>query len=382
MNVLILNPHRSDFIYNSFAYKLLGRRSLKKYIFLQKFINDNNTDFYFSHSSLYNLLKTIKFEWLDFIFLYFERYFFYKINRINKKIIKCFIQNKNYDVAFSFGFAIRDINIEDLKNISKTCKKTILHLSHYHVFSKQITLWSQLNNIQFCSDVDLSNNYYYKYFINNNVKHFVLSYVIDDKFIDTNKFINRENKVISTGTFHEFEKIYSKKSLINFPISNIFGYNTLHPERRLIYYYSNYLKYLDCNNNIMGTINFRNLLNFKSNTNQKTYFKTDIVNLYNKYKFSFVGEESITGLPGIGIFESILCGCIPIINPACYKGTPLENNTISINYNNGNDLIYIIDNLHNEFNKIIDHESFNKLKLELKNFYSVDFQLKKLYENL
>ena len=92
MEILIINPHRSDFIFESFAYKILGRKSLKKYKYLQKFIFNNTTYFYFKTSSFYNYLRKIKFTFLDILFLKIEKKYFLKYNNLeNIKTIK--IQN-------------------------------------------------------------------------------------------------------------------------------------------------------------------------------------------------------------------------------------------------------------------------------------------------
>ena len=379
MEILIINPHRSDFIFESFAYKILGRKSLKKYKYLQKFIFNNTTYFYFKTSSFYNYLRKIKFTFLDILFLKIEKKYFLKYNNLeNIQTIK--IQNTySFDVVFCFGFSIRDFKFYDLELIAKKSKSFIIHLSHYHLYADKINEWSKLENVKFCSDSDMTNNYFYNYFVDTKPKHFILSYIIEDKFKQTTNWNERENKIVSTGTFHEFEKIYNKKELHTNLVSGYFNSLSLHPERRIVNLFSNKINYLDSYSSTMGSIK---ILNKSLKINQKDYFKKDIVTIYNQYKYAFVGEESIIGIPGIGIFEAILCGCFPIINKSMYKGTPLEDSNLVINYNNIDELINQILHFKSNFTKTFSSNDFILLQNEIRLFYSEKYQLNNLYQNI
>jgi hypothetical protein len=379
MNVLIINPHRSDFIFDSVVYNYLGRKSLKKYKYLQNFIYQNSTKFFYKTSSFYFFLNKIGLTFFDPLFLYFEVFYFKKINNLyNISQIKNNII-PNFDVVFCFGFSIRNIKYKDLECIANNSNLFIIHLSHYHLYADKLADWSNLKNVKFCSDSDITNNYFYNYFIDSKVCHFVLTYTIDEKFQNLKKWEDRDNKIISTGTFHEFEKIYNKNNIIKNFVSGKFNSLSLHPERRIVNLYASKLKYLDSFNSSMGAVNF---YNNNSKLNQRDYFKKDIVSLYNLYKYAFVGEETIIGIPGIGIYEAILCGCLPIINQSLYKGTPLENNNISLNYNNMNDLIFMIQNFEKNFIINYDLNDFKKLQIEIKKFFSNDYQLEILYKNI
>jgi len=379
MNILIINPHRSDFIFDSVAYKLLGRRSLKKYKYIQKFIFNNTTFFYFETSSFYNFLRKLRLTFLDIFFLKFEIKYFLRINKLeNIKIFKK-KNNTKFDVVYCFGFSIRTMKFNDLKLLAKNSKSFIIHLSHYHLYADKINEWSKLDNVKFCSDTNLTNNYFYNYFLDTKPKHFILSYIIDNKYVQTTNWDERINKIISTGTFHEFEKIFKKKELSTSLISGYFNSLSLHPERRIVNLYSHKIKHLDSFNSSMGDTSIFNKI---SKINQKNYFKNDIVALYNKYKYAFVGEESIIGIPGIGIFEAILCGCLPIINKSMYNGTPLENSNLALNYNNINELINILIDFKPNFSITFHINDFKVLQNEIRMFFSEKYQLEQLYKNL
>jgi hypothetical protein len=375
MNVLFINPHKSDFVYESVSYNLINRKSLKKYYYLNNFFLNNNTDILFTSSSFKAFLNKLYLQILDPIFLLFEKKRFFKLNpNCNnfkyKKNIEAKV--KKYDLIFCFGFSIRDLNQKELAIFSENSKNIIIHLSHYHLYANKLKDWSKIPNLIFCADVDIRNFYFYKYFIKSTPKFFVFSFCINAKFKNLN--IDRECKVISTGTFHEFEKIFSKKEISTDIISSIFGYLTLHIERRILFKFQDLLPKLVTLNSTMGTFNLKNFFKLKSSVNQTKYFAHDIVTVYNSYNFAFIGED-VAGLPGIGIFEAIACGCIPIVNIDCYKGTPLEFSKSIIKYTNINDLISIIENIDKYNYPIHKNEDYLDLINNVNNFYSDNYQL-------
>ena len=375
MNVLFINPHKSDFVYESVSYNLINRKSLKKYNYLNNFFLQNNTEVLFTSSSFKTFLNKLFLQILDPLFLLYEKKRFLKLNRncinfdyINKKNVI----EKKYDLIFCFGFSIRDLSYNELASYTENCKNLIIHLSHYHLYANKLKDWSQIPNITFCADVDIREFYFYKYFIKLTPKFFVLSFCINSKFKNLN--IDRECKVISTGTFHEFEKIFSKAEILNDVISSIFGFLSLHIERRILFKFKDLLPKLVTLNSAMGTFNVKNFYKIKSSVNQAKYFAHDIVTIYNSYNFAFIGED-VAGLPGIGIFEAIACGCIPIVNKDCYIGTPLEKSKALIEYNNINDLIRIVENIDNYNYLIQETENRNILINNVTIFYSENYQL-------
>ena len=189
MNVLFINPHKSDFVYESVSYNLINRKSLKKYNYLNNFFLQNNTEVLFTSSSFKTFLNKLFLQILDPLFLLYEKKRFLKLNRncinfdyINKKNVI----EKKYDLIFCFGFSIRDLSYNELASYTENCKNLIIHLSHYHLYANKLKDWSQIPNITFCADVDIREFYFYKYFIKLTPKFFVLSFCINSKFKNLN----------------------------------------------------------------------------------------------------------------------------------------------------------------------------------------------------
>lgn len=373
MKHLFINPHKSDFVFKSPVYQLIKRKNLGKYKYLSSYFNADNTNFLFLTSTLYSRFNKIRLGFLDKIILRIESYFFKRINN-SKHDIQYKIKDK-YEITFCFGFAIRDINIDQFSLLSSNTNNLIIHLSHYHLFADKLKKWATYSNVIFCADADIRGNFFYKYYNNLESPFFILPYCIDSRFITIKDWQSRKTKVISTGTFHEFEKTFTSKKLIKNSLSGDFGFLALHPERRIINLLKKQLPHVVCLNSPMGKSSIFSFAFKTKNISQKKYFSFDIVHEYNEYKFSFIGEESVSGLPGIGVFESIACGCIPIIKKGLYKGTPIEDHKIYLEYSSIEDLLEIFNNYEMLSSYSFKNEYYLELMEKVKTFYSSDFQL-------
>ena len=166
----------------------------------------------------------------------------------------------------------------------------------------------------------------------------LLPFVGQDRFKSVKNFETRLNKALSTGT--------NTHQMLDESFLSFFKSNTLQPMRKSIIENSQILEnYLHSLNSNIG-LHFEKSENhaenkfhifkmklisrikfifgdpyrlcklvyhyilqhdFNSLKNEREYYKTNIVDIYNNYKMLIVPEE-IIGLPGIGFIEGMFCG--------------------------------------------------------------------------
>lgn len=179
----------------------------------------------------------------------------------------------------------------------------------------------------------------------------ILPYVVADRFKNIQPFEQRISKAIATGTIGKTET----PEYIEY-----FGYNFLQKMRHEIFihldelqdevnsliseYSKKQIERYASNDSIIKKIR-KSYNNFKNVGIQKKYFSVNIVESYNSHMFAVVPEEDI-GLPAIGAFEAMACGCmfigidsliyrdlglIPNIHYAVYDGT-IQGLKSTINY--------------------------------------------------
>ena len=165
-----------------------------------------------------------------------------------------------------------------------------------------------------------------------------LPYVPNKKFIKKGFFGSRLNKLVVTGSI-TFKM--RDKEFIEF-----YGTSELQPIRRLIY--QNWGLYKDCIQSEMFDLDAQRLASkkrfvskiagkikrgFFSHSNaQDSYYKIDIVDLYNSYKMFAVPEE-ICDLPAIGFVEGMACGCVYFgVESAMYRDLGMLPNVHYVSY--------------------------------------------------
>ena len=124
----------------------------------------------------------------------------------------------------------------------------------------------------------------------------------------------------------------------------------------------------------------------KINASQKSYFAFNIVSKYNEYLFAVVGEEFFSGLPGIGAFEAMACGCILIGHPSCYKniGMVAFEHYLPQTTNTLEEIKHIIEK-HKEDTELLNKISKNAIALVKAKFFpeqlyqSISFSLLPVY---
>jgi hypothetical protein len=340
----ILNPHIIDFVAEPVLYKLAKRRPLKKYGYLiSEAIKKYGSISILVDSGASGFIPMSIYVKLP----YFLRLLFSKIEiswwkRRNNFTgeVKIFykptqMQDKKNLVFFTYK------HYKNPLELAKTCahfKNCIAHLSHYHNDTQlQSNALKQIENIHLAADVNIADNAYFKkYFDWYKKKIFILPFAVEDRFIEKGDWQLRKNKALSIGTFHFLEESFlSGKAPELKDFYETTKAKALHPLRRAIFEKKDTLTdHIDCMNSpYIETKKGNSFWHMFAPKNmfagQKKYFSFNIVDKFNEYKFAIVGEELITGLPGIGTFEALACGCIVIGDKSAY-GSIEHTNLIQI----------------------------------------------------
>ncbi len=229
------------------------------------------------------------------------------------------------------------------KNLLNKCN-CIAHLSHYFILTKEKSEnLQQIKKLILAADSNITLNNYFQWFFHwYKKKILIIPFEVQDRFKSKTDFFKRPNETLATGTVHNLAK--EKPTYLYEDYISYTGMISYHPVRRFLYE-----KKFDFIDTIIsewkGKQKFLNLKLIGSS--QKDYFSFDIVETYNKYKFVIVGEESV-GLPAVGAFEAMSCGCILIAVEDFYLGLNLEKYKDYYPYNGTeNGLIDAISKLRN-----------------------------------
>lgn len=177
------------------------------------------------------------------------------------------------------------------------------------------------------------------------------------RFEQRKAFAARQNRLVSTGSFHDFKK--DPEGPLWNEVAAVTGLNNMHPIREeLSRRRSEVVDLIEVRNSrfwesaatlaaaaakarerslLQPLRRARALLTKLLIQNQKAYFAFDIVELYNDFRFALIGEESI-GPPGIGAAESMACGCALIgRNDGVYDDWGMREGEHYIGYDGGFD---------------------------------------------
>jgi hypothetical protein len=336
MRLVIHNPH-TLWYKKTVGSVISGTRSVDKY---EPFFNY----LYYNNSKVYVFLDNSSFTKFSFRYtipVLFNFYLWLIINRLSLLKFKIILDSnklKKDDVLFTFLYE----NFTNETGVFKVNRKIInsrfekmsclkvIHLSHYGYNSKLGATNCRLIGVDYF--VAESNLFINSPFFRENFNWYqkdvlVLPFVPGERFIVKKMFKDRKNIAVATGTL---------TSAISDPVFfDFFKSNILQPMRSTIFENSEFLKnQVDCKiskvkhlvrnksayfEHVILKIRsyarlFYFLLNskdFKYYSNDRDYFKSDIVETYNDYKM-FVNPEEIIGLPGIGFVEGMACGAVYI----------------------------------------------------------------------
>lgn len=345
--LVLHNPH-ALFFKESITSYFAGKKSINKYDYFFDYLYSNNKKIKvlvddsmlnrFSHGPL-NFLKNSTIDFYAWVLLN-------RLNPFKFKIYKSASKLNHNDLIFTFlygsfvfdNFILNEDKCKLFNDFKNTRAVKIVHFSHYgYTTQNEIDniILSKFDIIVSENNLIINSNYFNRLF-NSHFKNFILlPFVPNKKFTNINHFINRKNKVLSTGS--NTYKMRNKYFIEHF------GHDKLQPMRNLLIDNQNKLKnYIDfmTNNLYANELNnskkistnilllfkkklaylvgdfyrFLHLLyiyifnpNINTKKNENEYYKIDIVKKYNEYKMFIVPEEVID-LPAIGFVEGMACG--------------------------------------------------------------------------
>ncbi|HBM90793.1 MAG TPA: hypothetical protein DD400_02815 [Rhodospirillaceae bacterium] len=340
---VILNPHVGDWLAEPLSFRLLRRRALRKYGYLLDAPREHGqripvlicgTLSGLVPSTLFSYLPAfVREKWLSLELKLWRKindadhldFYFAPEEKLLQKPLIIFSWKNCEGAAFDKRLAI-------IKKFSHV----IGNLSHYFVNTaiKAHNL-NRIPNLSLWSESDLQNNPYFQNFFGWYKKPvIVVPFCVAPRFSLPEKQKERDKKCVATGSFHFLPD--EKPRCVYEDFMRFFGTTNYHFVRSDLYQRRAQPRIKE-NINVLSAP-YREKKSSLSNwsqrilgAGQKNYFAIDIVDVYQTHLFAVVGEER-SGNPGIGIFEAMACGAIPIIKTSCYEGLGLSVSKNCLSY--------------------------------------------------
>ena len=339
--IIFYNPHVDDFLSGPLQFKLLRRRALKKYGFLitEAIQKGEQINICYDHtcSGLIpeNIFRHLP-NFIRFLFTFFEFRFWMKVNKLTKHInvVKFKDLDAKNHLLLAFSYKSATGLFSERVDLFHRCKAVIFHLSHYFISTKLKSYnISKIKNAFLAGDSDFTANPYFKKHFGWYEKEFLtLPFAIEDRFKVSKEFLERKEKAIATGTFHDLTK--EPKGWLYKDFIKATNLSTYHPIRKSIYMSASQLsETIDSKISYYRDYDAKNFSSVSKlfKVSQKSYFSIDIVDLYNDYQFAIIGEE-VTGSPAIGALEAMACGCVVFVMPEFYSGYNLVEGRDYVSY--------------------------------------------------
>lgn len=332
--IIFINAHCNHLLMSTMSYFLYGIKAPQKYSILFKALTESpdvQVLNYVSPDSSF-LPRGLHIPFKSAISRLTCKFVFKKNGYDNIKIMTSPAETTKDDVVL--GFVHAKAGCDDIKKFN--CKK-VINLNQYTAHNI-----NELNQyLQYADDFILEantlrpDNYLTLAILPKSPHISIVPYVIGSRFQNTNNFQERINKAVVTGTIASFTDDSMDYSM---------HYNTrlLHKMRQVIYDHKEELNdvidsflspyregskvYVIKNDDNFFFRTMKNIYNLfiSKKGKQKKYFSFDIVAKYNQYKMAVVPEE-LAGIPAIGAFEAMACGCAFIgINHPMYSDLGLQ----------------------------------------------------------
>lgn len=338
MRIIFMNLHCNVFYVKTLDYFLRNKNYKNyKYSYIIKYLLNNNIKIgiYINDngSTLPNWIKKyINNKYLRKI----ECYLVLLLNGYDPRkfiIINNKDKIKNTDVVIGHIFYN-----DDLYNFQELNGKKMINLSHF-TYRQPINEKYFSNLKTFIYEADVSEDPFFKrYYGWYNNKFYILPFTYQSRFIVSNSFYKRKNKVMAVGTLAYCEQ----KEYVD-----LYKTTYLHPMGKLILenmstlteYMDSYVSFvrekklkevLDTDYILVNI--YKSIYNYYNFDKQKQYYSFDMVQKFNEYKM-FICPEEITGEPRIGFIEGMACGCAYIgLNHKMYSDIGLVEGVHYIGY--------------------------------------------------
>lgn len=333
--MIIIDPHRDDFVFEPILYRLLKRKPLKKY----EYLKDLNFKYFITYNSLSVPNQIDKFipAFLRKQLVKIEHYFWKKINNVKWERVDS-LQGDSIFIfphkkVNSFQKIFNDLSVHKFDYC-------FVHLSHYHLYHKEINeICGKYDKINLCSDVNLSYSDYFREKLFNYKKNlFLIPFQVRNSFFEhtVDNPIRQIYSIGVIGSYHEFPKESNFSDIKTFDGLK----KTLHPIRyQLSKENLQSLRFVCYKQSLFNKKSF--FSKFSTFNNQKKYFSFDIIEFYSKCNYIICASEG-SGLVGIGIIEAMSLGRGVIISRQDYQTLNLTHTEGVIVYEDYDELVKII----------------------------------------
>lgn len=333
MRLFVHNPHNFNLIGTPVSYQLIGKKPMPKYWYLlDRDVLENREIFFFIDATTSSLMPDVRFCSLPFVLRFavtwIEALVWALINNvpIGRLRFRGF-KIRPDDVLLSFVYRDFRGRFDGRATIMAKFGAILAHLSHYCIDLASIsTNASRLKDrLWFVAEAPLHENcaIFMAGFAWYQRPVLVVPFVPQPRFQQRKPMPERQPRAVSTGSFHILSEEPDQHLWRAF--RELSGLDTVHPLRRKL---QGRKAEISMDIEVMNarfweappvtppppanmldrfTGIFRTTLAKASP--QKRYLSLDIVDLYNDYQMSLIGEEA-TGLPGVGMAESMACGCV------------------------------------------------------------------------
>ena len=309
----LLNPHIDDFMACPVSFRLVGRKPLVKYGYLieeqiRRFgavdvLIDGTISSLFSQRIFGCLPKIIR-----LFVLREELRRWKKINNFmgNVKIHWTPETITNRQNIYLFSYKNCTGHFESRRSYIEAFDRKIVNLSHFMIRTLEKSKNARsLKNVVYTSEADLSDQPFFTEYFGGSNSVLPLAFCVASRFENKTPYQLRADRCAAVGSFHNLEN--ERPSSFYKDVMTFFQTDTYHPVRKLVYENQHLMDgYVNCA--IAPFRESRIGLLRKLDVRQKSYFSFDVVDFYNNNRYALVGEE-IYGLPGIGFFEAMACGC-------------------------------------------------------------------------